>query len=129
MQFSTKLVLFLTAAATGVFAGPAVDPGAVTSSQTVQDGDILYVGLDEVSSRRAELPATLVCRADTPFFLHTVCPRAPFQRHREAVHWCLFAPPRGLHPGPVPVPWMGDGGGKKENAKGHHHTWHLLFCC
>ncbi|KAL2171401.1 hypothetical protein VTG60DRAFT_3044 [Thermothelomyces hinnuleus] len=55
MQFSTKLVLFLTAAAAGVFAGPAVDPDAVTSSQTVQDGDILYVGLDEsVLERRSD---------------------------------------------------------------------------
>ncbi|KAL2151785.1 hypothetical protein VTH82DRAFT_6883 [Thermothelomyces myriococcoides] len=47
MQFSTKLVLFLTAATAGVFAGPAVDPGVVVSSRSIQVGDNLYVGDDK----------------------------------------------------------------------------------
>ncbi|KAH6840733.1 hypothetical protein B0I37DRAFT_357589 [Chaetomium sp. MPI-CAGE-AT-0009] len=54
MQFSSKLVLFLSAAAVGVFASPAADTRDVTSSQTVQDGDLLYVGLDSsVIERRS----------------------------------------------------------------------------
>ncbi|KAK4038357.1 hypothetical protein C8A01DRAFT_37670 [Parachaetomium inaequale] len=55
MQFSSKLVLLLTAAAAGVFASPAVDARDVAASQTVQDGDFLYVGVDEsVVERRSD---------------------------------------------------------------------------
>ncbi|KAL2130462.1 hypothetical protein VTI74DRAFT_6373 [Chaetomium olivicolor] len=55
MQFTSKLTLLVAAAATGVLASPAVDAREVAASQTVQDGDIVYVGLDEsVVERRSD---------------------------------------------------------------------------
>ncbi|KAJ4302431.1 hypothetical protein N0V88_002575 [Collariella sp. IMI 366227] len=55
MHFTSKLILFLAAAATGVLASPAVDAREVATSQTVTDGDIVYVGLDESAlERRAD---------------------------------------------------------------------------
>ncbi|KAK3296809.1 uncharacterized protein B0H64DRAFT_456470 [Chaetomium fimeti] len=54
MQFSSKLVLFLTAAAVGVFASPTANTRDVDSNETIQDGDFVYVGLDSsVVERRS----------------------------------------------------------------------------
>lgn len=74
MQFSTKLVLFLTAATAGVFAGPAVDPGVVVSSRSIQVGDNLYVGDDKVRDASLGSPTKPLYRADIFFhFFSTVC--------------------------------------------------------
>jgi hypothetical protein len=75
MQFSSKLVVLLTAAAAGVFASPAVDANSVASSQTVQEGEFLYVGTDEVSSHHPGCPLVTGTHSDTSLLSQSVVER------------------------------------------------------
>lgn len=66
MQFSSKIVLLLTAAATGVFASPAVNARDVAACQTVQDGDFTYVGSADVSPSYTRHPVTIMTMLTFP---------------------------------------------------------------